>query len=90
MINYTFNINNIKHFRVTKTVALKKYLNGQEIIVAPCKMNPSTMWCNYSTISNPNRVAGREDFEKVLNAIRYYNCNNETGRYLSYYIRSEE
>lgn len=89
MINYTFNINNIKYFRVTKTVALRKYLNGEELIVAPHKVNPSTRWCNYSTVSNFNRVGDKQDFEKIMNAIRYYNCNPETGHYLSYYVRSE-
>ena len=89
MTNITLHIDGVKYFRVTKTVALRKYLCGEELIVAPHKVNPSTRWCNYSTVSNPNRVGDKQDFEKIMNAIRYYNCNPETGYYLSYYVRFE-
>ena len=32
-------------------------------------------------------LARNKEFETVVNAFTFYNCNNETGRYPAYYVK---
>lgn len=53
---------------------------GGNIYALPCKLHPENMWLQPEPILN-------EDFEEFTNNFQLYNCNSETGRYLSYYRR---
>ena len=69
--------------RISKSEAKRRYNAGETIRFCACNMSPVNMWgCYYDCCLE----VGRE-FEAVVNAFRYYNCNNETGRYPAYYVK---
>lgn len=65
--------------RVSKTVARKIYAAGEPICLCPSNFRPFGCW-HHGII-----VHGGIDFEKLINRFSYYNCNSETGRYVSFY-----
>lgn len=69
--------------KITKTLARKMYNNGEEIMIVPNKIHPNSMLASW--IQKPEQEAG--DFEKLCNAIHYYNCSPETGMSLVYYAK---
>lgn len=87
MIKYNFN--GLK--RVNKTTAKKLYNAGINILIVPCKVNPTTAgtWSlGYCLNKNNNNL---DSFENAINNFIYYNCNyNELGKYPAYYIKKED
>lgn len=69
--------------KITKALARKMYNNGEEIMIVPNKVRPNSMLASW--IRKPEQEAG--DFEKLCNAIHYYNCSPETGMSLIYYAK---
>ena len=62
-----------------------KHANYFEIYVLPCKTRVDSMWLKpYKIVTN-----SLEKFENECNSYKYYNCNNELGGYLAYYISEE-
>lgn len=97
--DYTFSESGKMSFdRITKAAAQKAIAAGKTIAVAPCKMQPVSMWdgpCfvslehlkeNYSYMPT---AAAKDLFEKFCNAFTYYNCNRETGKYIAFYSVTE-
>ena len=70
--------------KITKALAKKMYDNGEEIMVVPNKVRPNSMLASWTTkpTDDPNA-----DFEKLCNAVFYYNCSPETGMNLAYYAK---
>lgn len=84
--------------RINKKAAERVYNHGGTVRVCACNMSPVNVWGafvdvradsfapiagdGYSTV-----VPRSRDWEKVVNAFRYYSCNHEAGRYPAYYIR---
>lgn len=86
-----------RYTRITKREAARRYNAGEVVRLTPCKMSPVSPWgCfsdahkeSYTTVSDDNfntTVARNRDFETVVNAFTYYNCNNETGKYPAYWV----
>jgi hypothetical protein len=72
--------------KVSKSVAENKFNGGAEIAVIPSKVNPTSVWGK--TYLSWMRTNGEPDaFEKLCNAVRYYNCNKELGMGLAYYLK---
>ncbi len=69
--------------KITKALARKMYNNGEEIMIIPSKIRPNSMLASW--IRKPEQEDG--DFEKLCNAIFYYNCSPETGMNLVYYAK---
>ena len=69
--------------KITKALARKMYNNGEEIMVIPNKVRPNSMLASWTR--KPDNEDG--DFEKLCNAIFYYNCNPETGMKLAFYAK---
>ena len=69
--------------KITKALARKMYNNGEEIMIIPSKIRPYSMLASW--IRKPEQEDG--DFEKLCNAIFYYNCSPETGMNLVYYAK---
>lgn len=65
--------------KITKALARKLYDEGKPVRLVASKMNPDLF-------SSPidRKVCG-VDFENVVNAFRYYNCNAECGKRVCYY-----
>ena len=70
--------------KITKALARKMYNNGEEIIIIPNKVRPNGMLANWTTKPTDDSDA---DFDKLCNAIFYYNCSPETGMNLAYYAK---
>lgn len=70
--------------KITKALAHKMYDNGEEIMIIPCKVRPNGMLASWTTkpVDDPDA-----DFDKLCNAIFYYNCSPETGMTLNYYAK---
>ena len=64
--------------RINKREARNRFNKGEDIYIRPCKLNPVL---TYSIIS---RLSG--NFDTAVDAFEYYNCNNETGTYASFYV----
>ena len=69
--------------KITKALARKMYNNGEEIMIIPSKIRPNSMLASW--IRKTEQEDG--DFEKLCNAIFYYNCSPETGMNLVYYAK---
>ena len=70
--------------KITKALARKMYNNGEEVMIVPNKVRPNGMLASWTTkpIDDPDA-----DFDKLCNAIFYYNCSPETGMNLAYYAK---
>lgn len=66
--------------KITKRDAIKGYNSGLDIIVTPSKMSPESFMA-----ITVNVKEDCEDFEKLLNRFRYYNCSKETGMGVHFY-----
>ena len=69
--------------KITKALAKKMYDEGNAIMVIPCKTGPKSPLASW--ISKPDDPEAT--FEKLCNAIFYYNCSPETGMTLNYYAK---
>ena len=82
--------------RITKTEAARRYNAGEVVRITACKMHPCNLWGEYSDVQKDSytevsgdgfntTVARNREFNTVVNAFMYYNCNNEAGRYPAYW-----
>lgn len=70
--------------KITKALARKMYNNGEEVMIIPNKVRPTGILASWTTkpVDDPDA-----DFDKLCNAIFYYNCSPETGMNLAYYAK---
>ena len=73
-----------KMVKITKALARKMYNNGEEVMIVPNKVRPNGMLASWTTKPADDPDA---DFDKLCNAIFYYNCSPETGMNLAYYAK---
>lgn len=87
MIKYNFN--GLR--RVNKTTAKKLYNAGIDILIVPCKVNPTiTGTWSLGYVLNKNNDSF-DNFTSAVNSFIYYNCNyNQLGKYPAYYIKMED
>ena len=72
--------------RVSKRHAYKLFKDGARIFVKPCNMNSASPFCTMWIIDEDTLNRYVRSFNGLISEITWYNCNNETGNYLSYYI----
>lgn len=76
----------IGYKRINKAKARKEYNNGNVVFILPCKVRFNNAWIQPRIVSKD--FYDSEDFDKIVNAYEYYNCQyNETGKYASYYFK---
>lgn len=75
--------------RVNKTQAAAIYNAGLSVLFIPCKLNPENNFYNLGIWENKFLDGQYNDFEKLVNAFTFYNCNAETGYYPAYYVKRE-
>ena len=68
---------------ITKGMARKLYNEGKEVMIVPNRVRPSSALAAWTT--KPEAEDG--DFDKLCNAIFYYNCSPETGMKLAFYAK---
>ncbi len=61
--------------------AKRLFTAGGAVYALPNKVRLENAWIK------PMRITG--DFDKSVNACRYYNCNSELGNYLHFYIDAD-
>ena len=82
--------------RITKQEAARRYNAGEVVRMTACKVSPVNFLGLYADVQKDSytevsgdgfntTVARNREFDTVINAFRYYNCNNETGRYPAYW-----
>lgn len=84
MIRYEFKDKTGKNWvRISKAHARKLYDKGESICICPCKLEPFTPW-HGEFITEVDRWE-KEGFDELVNAIEFYNCYHEMGKYASFY-----
>lgn len=84
--------------RITKAAARRAYNAGETVRICPVNISPVNMYGLYADCSNAKHttvagdgfnttIARNKEFETIVNAFIYYNCNHETGYYPAYYVR---
>ena len=79
--------------RISKREAERRYNAGKTIRFCACKLSPVNIWgcfCDCCREDVSSIVARNREFETVVNAFRFYNCNGETGRYPAFYVKMED
>lgn len=67
--------------KITKAQARKLYQSGKPFIMCASKLNPTMFGVKIDRYN--------EDFDQLVNAFYYYNCNyTETGRSIRYYTEA--
>ena len=76
--------------QVTKGKAKKAYENGEPVWMHPCNMAVRNPWQNPIPISKKriedNAFFNGSTFEDIVNDFHYYNCDNERGKYLIFFV----
>lgn len=70
--------------KVSKSVARKMFNAGEVIHIVPSKANPASMWFRDSMIVISKLRT--PDFDAIVEKFQYYNCNNQLGKRVAYYI----
>lgn len=84
MIRYEFKDSDGKNWvRISKSEARKLYDRGEIICLCPCKLRPFTSRY-YEFITEADRTE-KKGFDELINSMEFYNCNSETGKYVSFY-----
>lgn len=69
--------------KITKGMARKLYNEGKEIMILPNRVRANSPLAGWITKPEDNDVG----FEKVCDAVFYYNCSPETGMKLNFYAK---
>lgn len=75
--------------RVNKTVARRLYNNGCDVLLLPCNIRPDSIHIFLGVWENVNLLGQYESFDKLCDWYQIYNCCNQYGKYISFYIRNE-
>ena len=86
MNNLYFQDKDVTLKRINKYKARVAYYNGLDVLFIPVKCNPLNKHCSLGIWENKNLWGQYDSFSALYNAFSYYNCNNETGKYIAFYI----
>lgn len=73
--------------KIRKNTARKLFNNGKELILMPCKCHWGAVGLMGIAISK-NYIT-HADFDSLVNAFEYYNCNSQLGNYTAFYFLGE-
>lgn len=79
--------------QVSKTMARKLFEQGMDILLVPCKVNPTNIWGIGVTLNKRADYASVTEnmadyFQYAVNTMLWYTCNSEFGYYVSFYKKS--
>lgn len=74
----------IRMVKITKALAKKMYDNGEEVMIIPCRVRPTSLLAGWTTKPADDPDAS---FEKLCDIVFYYNCSPEMGMTLNYYAK---
>ena len=80
------NLDTRKYTRVRKDVARRLYGEGKTIYLTPSNVaaSDSNLWVK------PFHPDMMKNFDNIIDAFEYYNCNYELGYYTNFWINEEE
>lgn len=73
--------------RITRKEARKRYNAGEVIRMCAVKLSPVNMWGCFADCCREALSPRSREFDTVVNAFTFYNCNAETGRYPAFYVK---
>ena len=73
----------VKIQQIIKSTAKKLYDSGEAIYLNASNLSLNNPWT--SPVRIQMNAENPESFESVVNSYRYYNCNNETGKYVNFF-----
>jgi hypothetical protein len=71
--------------QIQKRTAKKLYEAGETIYLQTSNFYPFGIWQSLMNVCSRDEVD--PDFEYLCNSFRWYNCDNERGRYIHFYKR---
>lgn len=71
--------------QINVRTAKKLFENGKELYLIPSNMTFDSVW--YHPMSVKKETAHTENFDHIINEFTYYNCDNERGKYIQYFVR---
>lgn len=73
--------------QLTKTQARKQYENGATIYLLASNMTIDNPWQGLCPIHKDSGVAiMNPTFDNMVSDFKYYNCDNERGKYVQYFV----
>lgn len=81
-----FNYNGFK--RINKKEARNAFMNGGTLHIQPCNLPIDSRLMTPYVVSHHN-VDDNDTFDSVVNAFEGYNCDNERGKYATFYVRTK-
>lgn len=72
--------------KITKTMARKLFENFETVYLLPNKINPNNVWVRPFAINYDSELS----FDGAVNHYKWYNCNNECGNIVAYYVKDGE
>lgn len=74
--------------RITRAAARKLFTQEKPFIMVACNLRKEFGITVGMTGHDYNEIRENfnNDFDKLVNAFQYYNCNSETGRYSAFYL----
>ena len=85
MMHEEYNYNGKRFVRVNKIKARKVYNDGNTVYLISDMMRLDNAWQSPCPISKKDNGGDRE-FDARVNEFRYYNCDNERGRGVKYFV----
>lgn len=89
MMNEEYIRNHERFVRVNKRVARRMYDKGKRVFLIPDMMRLNNAWQSPCPISKEDN-GGDRSFDARVNEYRYYNCDNERGRGVKYFVSQED
>lgn len=86
-------ISNKKVKQVSIKSAEKAYNDGKQLWLHPCNMRVNNLWqtpmpLNKADVDN-NAFTNGSSFKAMVNDYKYYNCDNERGKYPIFFVEVE-
>lgn len=69
--------------QINKTIARKLYESGKTIYLQTSNFYPFGVWQNLMNVCKSDQVDS--NFDYLCDSFRWYNCDNERGKYIHFY-----
>lgn len=76
--------------RIDRRKAVAMYHFGLDVLFIPCKLNPENNFYNMGIWENIFLSGQYANFTALENAFTFYNCRNDTGKYIAFYVKREK
>lgn len=74
-----------KVVQINKTKARRLYNERKTIFLQSSNMRFDNVWQSAFALNKKDKNYG-ETFDKICNSYTYYNCDNERGKYIHFYV----